>query len=104
MVTIKVKLLAKEQDILNYQTLVFQDLDNTSFGKQYLMCTCFPNWQSPVPSIGDIGFLNYKEVIAGRDTWYDSSTGKFIPYNYSNLIFIKFIKEQDNSSKKDIIL
>ena len=67
------------------------------------MCVCFPNWQSRVPDIEEIGYLTYKETIAGQDTWYDSSTGQFVPYNYSNLIFIKFIREQDNS-KKDILL
>lgn len=103
MVTVKVKVLAKEQDLLNYQTLVFKNLDNAPFGRQYIMCVCFPNWQSRVPDIEEIGYLTYKETIAGQDTWYDSSTGQFVPYNYSNLIFIKFIREQDNS-KKDILL
>jgi hypothetical protein len=102
-VTVKVKVLAKEQDLLNYQTLVFKNLDNAPFGRQYIMCVCFPNWQSRVPDIEEIGYLTYKETIAGQDTWYDSSTGQFVPYNYSNLIFIKFIREQDNS-KKDILL
>ena len=104
MITVRCKLLVKEQDLLDYQTLVFENLEpNPPFGKHYIMCVRFPNWNHRDVEEGEIGFLTYNEVIAGRDGWYDSSTGNIVPYNYSNLIFIKFVKEVDNS-KKDIII
>lgn len=100
MVTIHGKLIAKEHDLGGYITYVFKDLDNNTFGHSYLMVTRWPNWQHKNVEIGDIGYLTYKEVIAGVDKWWDGSN--FIPYNYTNLIFIKFVKKVDNS--KDIII
>ena len=102
-ITIKCKLLCKEHDIGGYITYVFQNLEETSFGKKYLMVTQWKNWEHRELDIGEIGYLSYKEVIEGQDTWFDGS--KFIPYNYSNIIFIKFIKEQEvDNFNKDIIL
>ena len=100
--TIYCKVLAKQHDIYDYHTLVFENLDNAEFGKNYVMCVVFPNWQSYIPEIGEVGYLNYKEVICGRDTWYDVQNNTFVPYNYSNLIFIKFVKE--DKPNEDIIL
>ena len=57
----------------------------------------------PIPEIGDIGFLTYDSVAAGVDTYYDRETQKIVKYNFTNLVFNKFVKEVDNS-KKDIII
>lgn len=67
------------------------------------MTTRWPNWQHKHLELGEIGYLTYKEVVAGVDTWYDGDT--FIPYNYSNIIFIKFIEKEEkiDNSNKDII-
>ena len=101
--TIKCKLLAKEYDILDYHTLVFKNLENNCpFGHAYVMTTVSPNWQSKIPEINDVGYLTYEEVTAG-DNYYSRSTQTIMKYNYSNIYFIKFVKEQDNS-KKDIII
>ena len=101
--TIHCTLLAKEEDIMNYQTLVFKNLDTAPFGNQYCMVTVWPNWESYIPNIGDIGYLTYDSVIAGVDTYYDRNTDSIVKYNFTNLIFNKFVREQDNS-KKDILL
>lgn len=104
-VTIKCKLIVKEQDLLDYQTLVFENLElNPPFGKHYIMCVRFPNWNHRELTEGEIGFLTYNEVVAGKDSWYDPTNGTNVPYNYSNLIFIKFVKEVDNSEKDIIII
>lgn len=102
--TIKCKLIAKEDDILDYHTLVFKTLEsNIPFGQHYVMCTVFPNWMARMPEIGEIGILMYDEVQGGIDTYYNRNTDSIMKYNFSNLIFKKFVKEQlDNS--KDIIL
>lgn len=100
--TIKAIVVAKEHD-LDYQIIVFKDLEEAPFGKKYIMLTCFPNWQSRVPDIGEKGFVTYNFVEEGIDKWYDSSNGRFVPYNYTNLIFIKFVEEVD-SKNKDIII
>lgn len=102
--TVKCTLVAKEIDILNYQTLVFKLLENNCpFGHNYCMVTVFPNWESRIPDLEETGFLEYDEVIGGIDEYYDRLNKSVEKYNFSNLIFKKFIKEQDNS-KKDIIL
>ena len=101
--TIHCELLVKEADIMNYQTLVFRNLDKAPFGCEYCMVTVWPNWESYIPEIGDIGYLTYDSVIAGVDTYYDRSIDSIVKYNFTNLVFNKFVKEQDNS-KKDIII
>ena len=101
--TIHCELLVKEADIMNYQTLVFKNLDKAPFGCEYCMVTVWPNWESYIPEIGDIGYLTYDSVTAGVDTYYDRSIDSIVKYNFTNLVFNKFVKEQDNS-KKDIII
>ena len=101
--TIHCELLVKEADIMNYQTLVFKNLDKAPFGCNYCMVTVWPNWESYIPKVGDIGYLTYDSVTAGVDTYYDRSIDSIVKYNFTNLVFNKFVKEQDNS-KKDIIL
>ena len=101
--TIHCKLLVKEADIMSYQTLVFRNLDKAPFGCEYCMVTVWPNWESYIPEVGDIGYLTYDSVTAGVDTYYDRSIDSIVKYNFTNLVFNKFVKEQDNS-KKDIII
>ena len=101
---VKSKLIALENDILDYHTLVFKVLENNPpFGHSYVMVTVFPNWQSSMPSMEEVGYLMYDEVIAGIDTYYNRNTDSIVKYNFSNLIFKKFVKEKDNYNK-DIIL
>ena len=66
------------------------------------MITRWPNWQHSNIDIGEIGYVTYKEVIAGQDTWWDGT--KFVPYNYTNIVFIKFVRKKSDTSQKDIIL
>lgn len=103
--TVKCKLVASQCDILDYKTLVFKILEeNCPFGHTYCMVTVFPNWQSTIPDNGDIGYLEYDEVRAGIDEYYDRNIDSIIKYNFSNLIFKKFVKEVDSSNKDIIIL
>jgi len=101
--TIHCELLVKEEDLMNYQTLVFKNLDKAPFGNNYCMITVWPNWQSYIPEVGDKGYLTYNSVTAGEDTYYDRNSDSIVKFNFTNLVFEKFVKEQDNS-KKDIIL
>ena len=101
--TIHCKLLAKEVDLMDYQTLVFKNLDKAPFGCEYCMVTVWPNWESYIPEIGDIGYLTYDSVTGGVDTYYDRTLDTIVKYNFTNLVFNKFVKEIDNS-KKDIMI
>lgn len=60
------------------------------------MCVQFPNWEHRPLRLGEIGFLEYKEIRAGIDTWFDGS--KMIPYNYNNIQFIKFIPKPEEET------
>ena len=104
MLTIKCKLVAYENDICGYITYVFKSLEcNTPFGHHYVMVTRLPNWNHEPVLIDEIGYLTYSEVEAGKDKWYCPETGQMIPYNYTNIYFIKFVKEIEDN-KKEIIL
>lgn len=101
MTTIKGQLLCKEHDLMGYTTYVFKNLDSNSPFTKYIMLTRWPRWEHRDIDIGEIGYLTYKEVVAGVDKWWDGTN--FIPYNYTNIIFIKFVKEVDKNYK-DIII
>jgi hypothetical protein len=93
--TTRVRLLAQEGDSLGYTTYVFDVLDNnevTRLGSRYIMCTKFPNWDHREMYNGEEGFLTFKEVEAGKDTWFNGNT--FVPYNYTGIHFIKFVNKQ----------
>ena len=102
--TIHAELIAEENDGLGYITYVFKTLEvNAPFGNKYKMVTRLPNWQHRDIEIGEVGYMTYNEVIAGSDKWYCQETGQMVPYNYSNIYFVKFIEQKDNC-KKDIYL
>ena len=88
---------------MGYTTYVFKCLEsNAPFGHKYCMVTRLPHWQHRDIEVNEIGYLTYNEVVAGQDKWFCPETGQMIPYNYTNIYFIKFVKQQDNS--KDIII
>ena len=104
MMTIYGQLVASENDLMGYITYVFKSLENNvPFGNRYLMLTRCPNWDAKDIEIGDIGYVTYNYVEAGKDNWYCPDTGQFIPYNYTNIYFVKFVKELDNSNKTIIL-
>jgi len=104
MLTMYSQLVASETDSMGYTTYVFKNLEpNVPFGHNYCMMTRPPNWNHKTIDIGEIGYVTYEEVVAGEDTWYCIETRQRIPYNYTNIYFIKFVKKEDNL-KKDIIL
>lgn len=104
MTTIKAELVAKEHDLMGYGTYVFKTIgENCPFGYKYRMITRLPNWQCSEIEVGEIGYVTYMECQAGIDKWYCPETGEMIPYKYTNIYFVKFVKEQDNSTK-DIII
>lgn len=98
MSTCYAKLVAKQVDHFNYTTLVFQDLNTL----EYIMCVMFPNWEQSVINLGDKGFVTTKYVQAGIDKWFDGTN--FIPYKYTNVIFIKFIRETPKINLENIVL
>lgn len=62
---------------------------------EYILCTRFPNWETPPVKLFTTGYLQYKEIIAGKETWYDKVNNIFIPYCYDANQFIDFVEERD---------
>lgn len=86
------ELVAKVVDPMDYTTLVFKVLDGDVSSK-YIMCIKYPNWNDGEINIGDIGYLNYVEIRAGIDKWFDGKS--MIPYNYNNIQYIKFVRKPE---------
>lgn len=100
--TILAKLVASESDGLGYTTYVFECLEESmSKYTKYCMCVRFPNWDHRELDLGEIGYLDFNEVRAGIDKWWDGE--KMIPYRYSGIHFQKFIKKPDEKDFKYIM-
>lgn len=91
-ITISAKLKAKQIDSFGYITYVFESLEFVDFKYKYIMCVQFPNWNQNCINEEEIGYLTYKHVQAGIDEWFDGN--EFVKYNYTNVIFLKFIRKQ----------
>lgn len=100
--TLYCEVLEKEEDLMGYQVLVFKNLNKAPFGHEYCMVTVFPNWESRVPEIGEVGYLTYEEVFAGIDTYYDKLLDNMVKYNFNNFIFKRFIVKKEDNLQKDI--
>ena len=89
--------MAKESDTLDYTTYVFECLDSdvVKYSK-YIMCTRYPNWDHRNIELDEIGYLNFMEIKAGVDTWFDGS--KMIPYLYNGIQFIKFVHKPESKN------
>lgn len=101
--TVRVQLLEKENGY--YTIYVFGDLDKEG---EYYMVTRYPNWIQKEIEIGDIGYLTFYLIIAGKTKWYCKEESNkepdkeiFIPYNYTHMAFVKFIKDNNGVIKKD---
>ena len=100
-ITLHAKLKAVYQDIGGYITYVFENLDFKDYDYQYIMCVQFPNWNQDPIEIGDIGYVNVRYVKEGISQWYDGE--KMNVYKYTNVIFLKFIKEQEPVDKTFLV-
>lgn len=89
------------QDIGDYITYVFENLNFKDYDYQYIMCVQFPNWNQDPIEIGDIGYVNVRYVKEGISQWYDGE--KMNVYKYTNVIFLKFIKEQEQVDKTFLV-
>lgn len=89
MKVIKARLSASREDPGDYTKYVFQNLDTG----EYVLCTKFPNWDTPLINLGSVGYLKYKEIIAGKETWYDHVNNVFVPYKFDADQFIDFVLE-----------
>lgn len=100
--TVLAKLVAKENDTAGYITYVFECLDKEIIkDTKYILCTRWPNWEHRKIDIDEVGYLNFVEIRAGIDKWFDGKN--MIPYNYNNIQFIKFVKKPEKKDYKYIM-
>lgn len=101
--TILCKLLARSEDAYGYTRYVFKNLVTGCFE----MITRLPNWDLPYIEIGDVGFVNYIEAVAGEDTWYDADNDVFVKYRADGSYMVSWVfageyakKEEDRNGRK----
>lgn len=94
--TIKGKLIAKQDGI--YTLYVFELNEN-----EFVMCTKLPNWDVSPINIGDIGFVTFEEAVAG-EKYFNPKTEDYHVYNYTNVYFKNFLKEEQTQENKIIII
>ena len=99
--TILAQLLASNRDTLGYITYVFRNLEDDRPDYKYIMAVRYPNWDHRTIELGDIGYLQYVEIRAGVDKWFDGKN--MIPYNYNTIQFIKFVEKPNIEDKKYIM-
>lgn len=98
------KLVAKEEDIQGYINYVFECLEQDEIKRldtKYILTTRFPNWNHRSINIGEIGYLDFIEIRAGIDKWFNGIN--MIPYNYNMIQFLKFI-EKPKKDKYEFIM
>lgn len=90
--TVLAKLVAKEDDCMGYITYVFECLEEDIIKEsRYILCTRFPNWEHRDINLEEVGYLQFIEIKAGIDKWFDGTN--MIPYRYNNIQFIKFVRK-----------
>ena len=100
-ITLYVKLNAKAIDIGGYITYVFENLNYKTYDTQYVMCVQFPNWNQSEIEVGDVGYVNVRYVEEGISKWYDGE--KMNVYKYTNVVFLKFVKESEQINKDFLV-
>ena len=100
-ITLHGKLVAKNIDIGNYITYVFENLEATTYEDKYIMCVQFPNWNHEEIQLEEEGFVNIRYVKEGISQWYDGNKMNY--YKYTNIIFLKFIKKQEQINNNILI-
>lgn len=83
---IKAQLMASQQDGA-YKIYVFQDQTTGEF----IMCSRCPNWRGDEPEELQEGFVHFKHVEGGKDTYFDARIGQFVAYQYSATYFLSFV-------------
>lgn len=88
------------KDVNEYTTYVFELLDPQEMELlkfKYVTCTKMPNWEDAPVSLGEIGYLDYREIHEGVDKWYNKEEEKMVPYKYTFSQYIKFIPKNTSS-------
>ncbi len=96
------KLVAKQIDCFGYITYVFENLEEYMIKEtKYIMCIRYPNWEHKDLELEEVGYLQFEEIRAGIDKWFDGE--KMIPYRYNAIQFIKFVDKPEEKDYKYVM-
>lgn len=98
-----VQLVAQTADTAGYINYVFKilgDKEAQMHNTKYITCTRFPNWEFRHLTIGERGYVEIQQNLAGRSFWYNGET--MVPYNYDSLQFIKFCNEKETKEINEV--
>ena len=100
-ITFHATLRAKSVELGGYIIYVFENLNPVDWEFQHIMCVQFSNWNQSEINIGDTGYVNVRYVKEGVSQWYDGE--KMNVYKYTNVVFLKFVKEPEKVNKEILI-
>lgn len=87
---IKARLVAKLEDSA-YVKYVFEDTCFTNPSYRFITMTRCPNWHGQDITPMQDGYVTYKYVEAGKDTYYCVTDQTFKQYNYTAIYFQEFV-------------
>jgi hypothetical protein len=87
---IRARLVAKQQDG-QYVKYVFEDILFVDHKYRFITMTRCPNWHGQEPTCFQEGFVTFKPVQAGKDTYYCNQDQTFKQYNYTAIYYIEFV-------------
>lgn len=70
---------------------VFEDLHYVNHRERFITMTRCPNWRGQEPTPIQEGFVTFKSVEAGKDTYYSNIDQTFKQYNYTAIYYIEFV-------------
>ena len=95
-------LVAKEAAPFGYSTYVFKCLDEEILKHtKYVMLTRLPNWEHRDIKLGEIGYIDFINVKAGVDTWFNGTSLEY--YKYDGIYFMKFVECPINEDNEYIL-
>jgi len=83
---IKARLVGQGADE-GYTTYVFENLNTGDF----VMCSRCPNWRGDEPRVMQDGYVEFKDVKGGVDTYFEASSGQHKFYQYTATYFLNFV-------------
>ena len=83
---IKARLVGSKEEGA-YTVYVFEDLTTHDF----IMCSKCPNWNGEDPVMLQEGFMQFKHVKGGKDTYFEASSGTHKCYQFTATYFQSFV-------------
>lgn len=92
-ITILCKIVAIQYN--QYTDIVVEDLNRDyTDDLKYVTVVLLPNWNIQL-EIGDVGYMQFQYVQAGKSQWYNKEIEDFEIYKYDNNYIINFFKQRD---------